>query len=601
MPASQLISEVNAGGVAERELLMEGLQDCYLPEVMYVQQGDKAFFFKGSVDESVTFGDTGAAIVESFEDFDLDTMTIDEGTTNERQTSHVKGGKWVVEGPYQRSDTKNANGRTYARSIWERLIGDENSSPMKALRARGMVGQLEHPRDGRGDGREGAVLHTDLKLQKDGVVWGVSELLDTPNGRILQEYTRKNIRWGMSSRGNGTVADNGTVSLTDFMLENFDAVMKPSTPGAYPKRKGKTNEGSVDEGVDEGKAKTVPDKHMEKIAKKTLRMPDAAVGVMGGPSKEEARANLKRLGYTTAQIKKMEEDNQSGTHAVVTESLRLAQTDVMQLDEESLSQLVSVIMPMFGTVEKAKDDGEIETDQADELQSWLSRKLGEVHDRSPLVPAGDVINQALTEAMGDDGNGEGNAAYERTVSTLQSQVEEAAEEADGLRESNETLTADLAEANEARVRETKAADQYQELLDEANDEIERLQGELDEAADLISGGSREEIVDGVTQAVADAIASNPEMARFESVMMKADDVAEVEQLVESVGGNVRQLDESETTATEAVTEDVVGVSSLPRNLPDVVSESAAGNKARAGSSSRGAKIAAKVVAVNTSK
>lgn len=38
------------------------------------------------------------------------------------------------------------------------------------------------------------------------------------------------------------------------------------------------------------------DKHALEIARKTLRMPDAMLGVMGGPTKEQARETIKRLG-----------------------------------------------------------------------------------------------------------------------------------------------------------------------------------------------------------------------------------------------------------------------------------------------------------------
>ena len=40
---------------------------------------------------------------------------------------------------------------------------------------------------------------------------------------------------------------------------------------------------------------TVPEQHQLKIAKATLKMPDAIVGVMGGPTKEEARQIIKRF------------------------------------------------------------------------------------------------------------------------------------------------------------------------------------------------------------------------------------------------------------------------------------------------------------------
>ena len=40
---------------------------------------------------------------------------------------------------------------------------------------------------------------------------------------------------------------------------------------------------------------TVPEKHQLRIARDTLKMPDAMVGVMGGPTKEEAKEIIKRL------------------------------------------------------------------------------------------------------------------------------------------------------------------------------------------------------------------------------------------------------------------------------------------------------------------
>ena len=40
---------------------------------------------------------------------------------------------------------------------------------------------------------------------------------------------------------------------------------------------------------------SVPEKHQLKIARDTLRMPDAMAGVMGGPTKAQARQIIKEL------------------------------------------------------------------------------------------------------------------------------------------------------------------------------------------------------------------------------------------------------------------------------------------------------------------
>jgi len=48
--------------------------------------------------------------------------------------------------------------------------------------------------------------------------------------------------------------------------------------------------------------------HQKKIAIRTLKMSDAGALVIGGMNKVEARAFLKKIGYTDEKIKKIEED-----------------------------------------------------------------------------------------------------------------------------------------------------------------------------------------------------------------------------------------------------------------------------------------------------
>ena len=53
---------------------------------------------------------------------------------------------------------------------------------------------------------------------------------------------------------------------------------------------------------------SVFDKHRKNIALKTLKMNDVGVMVMGGMNKAEARAFLKKIGYTDEKIKKIEDE-----------------------------------------------------------------------------------------------------------------------------------------------------------------------------------------------------------------------------------------------------------------------------------------------------
>jgi hypothetical protein len=242
--------------ISDRRWLCEGWIDpgcddgvVFYPDLRYVRQGAKVFVFEGRekmagsmLNESV--GANAVTLVES-----LDAMELIERKLPNGVTMRVpKDGVWEVEGVSQRSDVLNANKRKYPRKIWERLIGDPKSYVMQKINERGMIGHLEHPKDGRTDGKEGALVVTGSRLLEDGTVRSKFELLDTPNGLILQEYTRKGVKWGVSSRGNGQTDEGGNVIPDTFVFETWDAVMSPSTPGAFPtlvQKNESTNESTI--------------------------------------------------------------------------------------------------------------------------------------------------------------------------------------------------------------------------------------------------------------------------------------------------------------------------------------------------------------------
>jgi hypothetical protein len=76
---------------------------------------------------------------------------------------------------------------------------------------------------------------------------GTVEVLPTPNGNILKELFKANIRLGISSRGLGTVNksmnEDADVVQDDFELIAFDFVSNPSTRGAFMFAAGNLQEG----------------------------------------------------------------------------------------------------------------------------------------------------------------------------------------------------------------------------------------------------------------------------------------------------------------------------------------------------------------------
>jgi len=95
----------------------------------------------------------------------------------------------------------------------------------------------------------------------------------------------------------------------NFYINRAGDNLDPERKAALEKAKAILSTAVEAEDVDEAIRKnlSVPEKHQLKIAKSTLRMSDTGALVMGGMNKEEARAFLKRIGYSGRAIAKMEE------------------------------------------------------------------------------------------------------------------------------------------------------------------------------------------------------------------------------------------------------------------------------------------------------
>lgn len=170
-------------------------------------------------------------LLTEFQDFSYEVLT------EERPNGGPK--KTMLKGLFQHGDIRNGNGRIYPRPILEREINKN----IEKVKTRNMLGELDHPTEGKIHLDKVSHVITELNVQTDGRVIGSLEVFDgpdelggTPKGRILGSLIRRNIKLGISSRGFGTTKENGDVNEVqdDFRLITFDIVADPSTPGAYP-------------------------------------------------------------------------------------------------------------------------------------------------------------------------------------------------------------------------------------------------------------------------------------------------------------------------------------------------------------------------------
>ena len=139
-------------------------------------------------------------------------------------------GNPIVQGILTTAEVKNGNGRYYPKELWEREI----SKYMESVRENRALGELDHPDSSIINLKN--VSHNIRKIWWQGDhVLGQIEILPTPSGNILKALIENNISVGVSTRGMGSLKENGeTMEVQDdFELLCWDFVSQPSNPGSY--------------------------------------------------------------------------------------------------------------------------------------------------------------------------------------------------------------------------------------------------------------------------------------------------------------------------------------------------------------------------------
>ena len=141
-------------------------------------------------------------------------------------------GNPLVEGILATAEVKNGNGRYYSRDLWNREI-DKYKELVKENRA---MGELDHPDSQVVNLKNVSHNIKDMWWDGDNVI-GKIEILPTPSGNILKALIESGITCGVSSRGMGSLEQNGDLMEVqdDFELLCWDFRLNTLNPGSYMK------------------------------------------------------------------------------------------------------------------------------------------------------------------------------------------------------------------------------------------------------------------------------------------------------------------------------------------------------------------------------
>ena len=160
----------------------------------------------------------------------LITETIEDVQILTEETNGKKDYK--IKGVFMQADIKNRNGRIYPVETLAKEVRRYTKEFIEKKRA---FGELGHP-DGPTVNLEG-VSHMITSLKPEGKNFiGEAKVMDTPYGKIVKNLIDEGAVLGVSSRGMGSIQQQGGRNLVgkDFYLATAaDIVADPSAPDAF--------------------------------------------------------------------------------------------------------------------------------------------------------------------------------------------------------------------------------------------------------------------------------------------------------------------------------------------------------------------------------
>lgn len=154
----------------------------------------------------------------------IETLKIQPMSNEEKQKRHILNRLY---GPISSGVDKTRNNRFYNLELWEKAMNDPIFQ--EKIKNKSLFLELGHP-ENREETDMTCVCACIPEMPKliDGVLYATVDVLDTPNGNLLNKLIDYGFVPGISSRGSGDVDENNEVDPETFFLETWDIVQVPS-------------------------------------------------------------------------------------------------------------------------------------------------------------------------------------------------------------------------------------------------------------------------------------------------------------------------------------------------------------------------------------
>ena len=139
---------------------------------------------------------------------------------------------YKIKGVFMQGEIKNRNGRVYPMQVLDEQVKKYNENYVKQNRA---YGELGHPSGPTINLERVSHMITDLSKEGNNYI-GEAKIMDTPYGKIVKNLMDEGAKLGVSSRGMGSLKQNGNSQVVqkDYHLATAaDIVADPSAPDAF--------------------------------------------------------------------------------------------------------------------------------------------------------------------------------------------------------------------------------------------------------------------------------------------------------------------------------------------------------------------------------
>ena len=139
---------------------------------------------------------------------------------------------YKIKGVFMQGEIKNRNGRVYPMQVLDEQVKKYTENYVNQNRA---YGEFGHPSGPTINLERVSHMITDLTKEGNNYI-GEAKIMDTPYGKIVKNLMDEGAKLGVSSRGMGSLKQNGNSQVVqkDYHLATAaDIVADPSAPDAF--------------------------------------------------------------------------------------------------------------------------------------------------------------------------------------------------------------------------------------------------------------------------------------------------------------------------------------------------------------------------------